>query len=198
MSLLLESIKLLNGEFMNVSYHEQRMNRSLKDLCGFIGHFDLDEFLNKVEGPKDGLYKCRLVYDEDSKDIEFLKYTPRSVGSLLVVEHDRIIYNYKYTDRTLIDRLFDRRGSNDDILIVRQGIVTDTSYANIAFRKGKRWYTPWSPLLKGTMRAYLLERNIIQEEEIRLEDVETFETFRLMNAMIGFESDESPVANIIF
>jgi 4-amino-4-deoxychorismate lyase len=198
MSLLLESIKLLDGEFMNVSYHEQRMNRSLKDLCGVTDHFYLDEFLDKVEPPQHGLYKCRLVYDENSKDVEFLKYSPRAVNTLCVVEHDRIIYNYKYADRKLINRLFERRGASDDILIVRQGVVTDTSYANITFRKGKRWYTPWSPLLKGTMRAYLLERNIIHEDEIRLEDIETFETFRLINAMIGFESAESPVTNIIF
>lgn len=198
MSLLLESIKLLDGEFTNVSYHEQRMNRSLKALCGFSGHFDLDEFLDKLERPRRGLYKCRLVYDDDSKDLEFLKYTPRAVNTLRVVQHDRINYSYKYTDRTLINKLFESRASSDDILIIRRGLVTDTSYANIVFRKDNRWYTPWSPLLKGTMRAYLLERNIIHEDEIRLEDIKTFETFRLINAMIGFESAESPVTNIIF
>ena len=198
MSLLLESIKLFNGEYFNVSYHEQRMNRSLKALCGFSEHFDLDEFLDKVDRPVDGLYKCRLTYDEESKDIEFLKYIPKEINTLQVVEHERIIYNYKYADRTLINRLYERRRSCDDILIVRQHLVTDTSYANIVFRRGRNWYTPWSPLLKGTMRAFLLERNIIREEEIRLEDVATFEGFKLINAMIGFDSEEKPVTNIIF
>jgi branched-subunit amino acid aminotransferase/4-amino-4-deoxychorismate lyase len=32
-------------------------------------------------------------------------------------------------------------------------MVTDSSFANIVFKRGKKWYTPWAPLLKGTMRS---------------------------------------------
>ena len=70
--------------------------------------------------------------------------------------------------------LYDLRNDCDDILIVKRGMVTDSSYANIVFRRGKRWYTPWSALLKGTMRLNLLERNKIYEEEIRVEDLRIF------------------------
>jgi 4-amino-4-deoxychorismate lyase len=196
MSLLIESIKLLDGEFCNLFYHEQRMNRSLKILCGVHNHFDLEQFLSGLERPTTGLYKCRIVYDEKVTDVEFIAYTPATINSLRIVEHDRINYEFKYVDRKTINRLHDLRKDKDDILIVKRGLVTDSSYSNIVFRKGKRFFTPWSALLKGTMRQNLIEKGVIQEEEIRVEDISTFETFKLINAMLEFDGPEIEVSNI--
>ena len=196
MSLLLESIRLDDGEFQNLFYHERRMNRSLKFLCGVQDHFDLEEFLSKIDRPTKGLYKCRIVYDDESKDIEFIPYQVRPINSLRVVEHDRVSYEFKYADRKLIDRLYGLKKDCDDVLIVKRGLVTDSSYANIVFRRGKRWYTPWSALLKGTMRSSLLEKNLIHEEEIRVEDIKTFESFKLINAMVQFEGAEVDISRI--
>jgi len=197
MSLLLESIKLKDGEFHNLFYHERRMNRSLKLLCGEHEHFDLEKFLEKIEQPKRGLYKCRIVYDDYSREVEFLPYSFKEIKTLRIIEHDRISYEFKYADRKTLDRLFDLRKTCDDILIVKRGFVTDSSYSNIVFKKDKHWYTPWSALLKGTMRSYLLERNLIREEEIRVEDLGTFQYFKLINAMMGFDAPEIEVSNIV-
>jgi 4-amino-4-deoxychorismate lyase len=197
MSLLIESIKLLDGEFCNLFYHEQRMNRSLKTLCGDQDHFNLEEFLHRLEIPRQGLYKCRLVYDDTTREVEFAPYKINPAKSLRVVEHDRINYEFKYTDRKTINRLFELRKDCDDILIVKRGMVTDTSIANIVFRKNGQWVTPWSALLKGTQRQKLLDRNLIKEEEIRLEDIKSFETFRLINAMLEFDAPEESISNII-
>ena len=133
-----------------------------------------------------------------SKEIEFVPYQARVIRSLRIVEHDRISYEFKYSDRKAIDRLFELRKNCDDILIVKRGMVTDSSFANIVFKRDKKWYTPWAPLLKGTMRSKLLERNIIQEDEIRLKDIYNFETFKLINAMLEFESPEQDLSNIVF
>lgn len=197
MSLLLESIKLLDGTFENLFYHEQRMNRSLKTLCGNQKYFELEEFLQKIDQPKHGLYKCRITYDDTTREIEFLPYTFKQITSLRIIEHDRISYEFKYSDRKTLNRLFELRKDCDDILIVKRGFVTDSSFSNIVFKKGSHWYTPWSALLKGTMRAYLLERNLIKEEEIRVEDIETFQSFKLINAMFQFDSAEIDVSNIV-
>jgi 4-amino-4-deoxychorismate lyase len=197
MSLFIESIKLLDGEYHNLFYHEQRMNRSLKVLCGVDDHLNLEEFLNLVEKPGEGLYKCRIVYDDKVKEVEFVPYQPRVVKRLKVVEHDRISYEFKYADRTAIDDLFQRRENCDDILIVKNGLVTDSSYSNIVFRRGNHWYTPWSALLKGTIRTKLLEHNIIEEEEIRVDEIATFSSFKLINAMLEFDSGEIDVSNIL-
>lgn len=196
MSLLLESIRLCDGNFENLFYHERRMNRGLKFLCGVQEHFDLEEFLSKIERPTTGLFKCRLVYDESSRDLEFIPYRSKRIDTLRVVEHDRISYEFKYADRKLIDRLYGLKKDCDDILIVKRGLVTDSSFSNIVFRRGQRWFTPWSALLKGTMRSSLLERNLIQEEDIRVEDIKTFDSFKLINAMLRFDGPELDVSKI--
>ena len=198
MSLLIESIKLLDGTFYNLSHHEQRMNRSLKTLCGVHDHVDLEVLLSKVDVPTQGLFKCRIVYDDTSREIEFQPYQYKKIQSLRVVEHDRINYEFKYTDRKLINRLYELRKDCDDILIVKRGFVTDSSYSNIVFRKNNHWVTPWSALLKGTQRQKLLEQNIIQEDDIRMEDLRTFQSFKLINAMFEFDGDEIDVSNIVF
>lgn len=197
MSLLIESIRLEDGKFFNLFYHEQRMRRSLQMLCGVSDNFDLEQFLNALQVPDKGLYKCRILYDDDMKQVEFIPYTVKPVSSLRIVEHDRVSYEFKYNDRKILDRLFNLRKDCDDILIVKRGLVTDSSYANIAFRKNTRWYTPWSVLLKGTQRQKLINENVLIPEEISAEDIFSFDTFRLINAMMEFNGPEIPVANIL-
>ena len=86
----------------------------------------------------------------------------------------------------------------EKIVIVKQGFITDTSYANIVFFDGHKWFTPVSPLLKGTKRTFLLDKKIIEETEIRIDDLEKFKKARLINAMIDFEDKvEILVENII-
>ena len=45
MSLLIESIKLLDGEFCNLAYHEARMQHSLSSLFGRNDKPELKTFL---------------------------------------------------------------------------------------------------------------------------------------------------------
>lgn len=197
MSLLIESIKLRDGEFRNLFYHEQRMLRSLSMLCGADDDFNLERFLSNIQFPSTGLFKCRILYDDLRKEVEFIPYQQKIINTLRIVEHDRISYEYKYADRRSIDRLFELRRECDDILIIRKGLVTDSSVSNIVFRKGKDWLTPWSALLKGTQRQKLVEENIIMQEEITVEDIRSFDTFKLINAMTEFDGPEIDVKNII-
>jgi 4-amino-4-deoxychorismate lyase len=197
MSLLLESIKLLDGNFKNLFYHEQRMNRSLKTLCGTEDYFNLEEFLSKIDRPDVGLHKCRIVYDEAVREVEFMPYRPRLIDSLKIVENDNISYEFKYADRDEIDALFARREQCDDILIVKNGLITDTSYANILLKKGKQWFTPWSALLKGTMRTKLVEYSKVQEEEIPVTEISNFKSFKLINAMMEFDAPEVDISKIV-
>jgi 4-amino-4-deoxychorismate lyase len=187
----------MDGKFCNLFYHEQRMLRSLHMLCGVNEELNLEEFLSSLEVPEKGLYKCRITYDDLTKEVEFIPYQPKVIRSLRVIEHDRISYEFKYKDRKTIDKLFELRKECDDILIVKRGNVTDSSYSNIVFKKGKHWYTPWSALLKGTMRQKLIENNMVLEEEIKTGDIRSFESFKLINAMFEFGGAEIDVSNIV-
>lgn len=198
MSRLLESIKLLDGKFYHLGAHEQRMRRSLLALYGTNSTPGLEQYLHEMPFPQKGLYKCRVVYDRLSRDATFIPYVPRAISRVKVVEDNAIAYAHKFVDRDAIDRLFFRRGDCDDVLIVRNGKVTDCSFSNIVFRKGGKWFTPDTPLLEGTTRQRLLDEKFIQSREIRIGDIRSFDTFRIINAMLEFESPEIEVSAIVF
>jgi 4-amino-4-deoxychorismate lyase len=126
-----------------------------------------------------------------------MPYRPRLIDSLKIVENDNISYEFKYADRDEIDALFARREQCDDILIVKNGLITDTSYANILLKKGKQWFTPWSALLKGTMRTKLVEYSKVQEEEIPVTEISNFKSFKLINAMMEFDAPEVDISKIV-
>lgn len=196
MSRLIETIRLFDGEFNNLRYHELRMDHSLKQLYGLTAKTELYPFLNALVYPQKGLYKCRILYDHQSRIPEFLPYTFKPVASLKIVKDDAILYDHKYANRSSINQLMKRKSECDDILIIKQGYVTDSSYANIAFKREGKWYTPHSYLLKGTMRESLLESGKVIEDEIKVGDIPNFEKFKLINAMLGFEGKECDISNI--
>jgi 4-amino-4-deoxychorismate lyase len=75
----------------------------------------------------------------------------------------------------------------DDILIVKDGLITDTSIANIAIYDGFKWITPKKPLLRGTQRAKLLKDKLIIEKDIKVKDMKNTVRFAIMNALLGFQ-----------
>lgn len=197
MSLLIESIRLEEGTFHNVDYHQRRVEDSFRALFGAKQIFNLSQLLEGSSYPKSGLFKCRITYNDQSADVSFIAYAPRLIRKIKLVTDDNIEYSHKFKNRAALDSLYAIRGTCDDVLIVKRGEVTDTSFANIVFRKSGHWYTPANPLLPGTMRRSLLEKGKIKVMAIRTEQIRTFETFRLVNAMVGFDSPEQDVSNII-
>lgn len=186
---LLETIRCENGQAAHLPYHQQRVDSSLKAL-GHASHLDLAAVISP---PDDGLYRCRIIYDATACSVEYIPYLQRAVRSLQAVVADDLDYALKYADREELDRLFAQRGETDDVLIIKNGLVTDTSVANIAFYDGRQWRTPKHPLLKGTTRARLLDEKKIMEDEITVNDLAKFTHFALLNAMIGFNEIENGI-----
>lgn len=194
---LVESIKLLDGKFHNLFYHEQRMNCAIRELFdGDVNH-NLSVYLEGIQYPKEGLYKCRIVYDHRQREVEFVPYTPRLIRTLKVVTDNHIQYEHKYEDRAALDALFGKRGECDDILIIKNNLVTDTYYSNIVFKRGGDWYTPSSVLLQGTMRQYLIDHNVIRVMTITRDDITRFSSFKLINAMLGFGGEEMDISTLL-
>jgi 4-amino-4-deoxychorismate lyase len=197
MSRLIESIRLQTGNFHRMRYHQERMDRAVKELFGQRNTINLFESLSKQGPPKSGLYKCRVVYAQEIESIEFIPYTSRSVNSLKIVYDQEIGYAHKFEDRRKIDLLFSQRQYCDDILIVKNGFVTDSSYSNIIFYDGGKWITPDTPLLMGTMRQFLLDTAEIKATPVQVRDIPSFKSFRLINAMLGFDGPEIDVSKIV-
>lgn len=184
--ILIETFCLLNGKFMHKPYHNRRFNQSREELFGIKQHFDLDNVLDIPDEKKKGLFLCRITYAKEILKIEFEPYTPRVIRTLKLVPFHELDYSYKFADRSGLASLFNQRESADDIIIVKNGLLTDTSIANIALLKKGLWYTPHKPLLAGTTRARLLSENILEEAAIRTEDIFDYEKIRIMNAMVDF------------
>jgi 4-amino-4-deoxychorismate lyase len=139
-----------------------------------------------------------VVYETEIERIEYEPYIWRPVSTLKLVRSDTIDYASKYADRSELERLFAQRGTCDDILISKQGFVSDTFYANSAFWDGQNWYTPDTPLLAGTMRAFLLDQGQLREARIRQADLGKYMKVRLINAMNTLqEGAEIPMDRVI-
>jgi 4-amino-4-deoxychorismate lyase len=192
----LETIKLQDAVFFRLKYHQLRMDRVLTDGEVVAHRFSLEDVLHQSAYPVNGLFKCRILYGTDSYNISFEPYVRRRIETLKLIEADIEQLNYKSADRSIYQKAFGLRGNCDDVLIVCKGLLTDTSYANIALFDGSTWFTPKEPLIPGTNRAMLLDHNIITEADIGAHSINTFQKIRIFNAMIEFGEIELPVSKI--
>jgi len=181
---LLETIKCLDGIVYHLDYHQQRVNTSRKVL-GFDSALQL-----KLDPPKEGLFRCRIIYEESIEKIEYLAYQQKKIQSFKLV-HSNINYALKYEDRSELNLLMSEDA--DEIIIIQNNLITDTSIANLCFYDGKEWLTPKTPLLKGTTRQRLLDEKRIKEADIQVSDIKNYEKIALINAMIDFTIIENAI-----
>lgn len=181
---LVESIKVQDGVIYNLEHHQERMDRSLYKLTGEKNRINLSDELNVPAENCTGIFKCRVVYRDHIELVEFVPYIRREIRTLKLIHAD-IDYPCKYEDRTGLNRLFAQRGGCDDILIIKNGLATDTSSANIAFTDGEAWFTPATPLLHGTKRNRLIAENKLIERDITAADIKNFTHASIINAMIA-------------
>ena len=196
MCLLFETIRITDGIAGNLDLHEKRLNRSRLMLYGLSNELKLSDYIRVPEEYRSGIFRCRLVYGAEVVSVEFTPYVPAAVKTLRLVQADTLTYDHKYLDRSSLAGLINRDLA-DDILIVKEGCITDSSYANIVFTDGWRQVTPDTPLLCGTMRERLILDGIIKAERITVDDLGRFTHFRLINAMLGFDAPLLPISNII-
>jgi len=182
----LETIKLRDGEFKRLAYHQIRLERAMSEFYPNVPVPLLNDILYRELFPLDGLYKCRVIYDSEIRKIEFKPYSLPIIRSLKIVETDMASLPYKPADRSGFQALFAQRGNCDDVLLMKNGLLTDTSYCNIALFDGKYWNTPRVPLLTGVNRAQLLDEGRLIEKDIKVEELVNFQCIALFNALIEF------------
>ena len=183
---LLETIKCLDGLALHLPYHQKRLNYSRQKL-------ELYSPLKlALDPPKEGLYRCRVIYEDDIINIQYIPYVQKKIKRFKLT-HSQIDYALKYENRNEINELFEKKEEADEIIIVKDDLITDTSISNICVYDGKQWLTPKTPLLNGTTRQRLLDNNTIHLADISYKDMHKFSKIALLNAMIDFHIIENAI-----
>lgn len=193
--MFLETICILNGKIQNINSHKKRMQETAS-YFNFIAPElpDIEALL--TDGMHESKVKCRVCYHNEITSIEFERYAPKNIKSLRLINMFPD-YSFKFSNRKAIDDLLKFRDGCDDVLIVRNGLITDTSYSNVVLRKGNMYFTPNFPLLNGTKRRKLLEQKVIEEVEINVDNIRQYDRVWLINALLDIEDNVSiPVEQI--
>ena len=189
----IETIKVVDGKFLNLPYHMERMNHTMTSFFNTTIFVEL--WMGDIpEELRSGITKCRVTYSYRFVNVEYERYHFRQIDSLKLIEDNTIDYSFKYADRSHINSLLEHKGNCDDILIIRNGYVTDTSYTNVVFENSSGLFTPTTYLLAGTKRKKLLEKGIVREVPVSLQDITKYDRIYLINAMI--DPDDNISMNI--
>ena len=175
----IETIKCDDYEVFNIEYHKKRIINTIGiNIC-------LEEYIYPLT---EDFLKCKVLYNQDGIiDITYSKYIPKDIHKFRILIDNDINYNKKSANRESIDNLYKLKEDYDEIIIVKNGYITDTSIANIAILIDNIWYTPKSPLLNGTTKQRYLDNRKIIEKDIDLDLLYKAEKIALMNAMIDFK-----------
>jgi len=193
---LFETIQIVNGKLCNINAHNERFNRARNELFGLKNHIDLTEHIKIPGHLNKGIIKCRVLYSESIYSIEFLPYIRKKVTTLQMINADGLEYSYKYLDRTDLDNIL-KSVKTDEIIIVKSGRITDTSFSNIILYDGSKWITPSDYLLNGTCRSTLLKSKRIICGDVYAKDIRRYRYIKLINAMNNMDDNEPiPIRNI--
>lgn len=194
---LFETIKLQNQKLWNIEFHNKRMNNARRQLFDCNDEINLETIIEIPKGISNNVFKCRVVYSKQIDDVEFQPYYERKITSLQTINVDWIDYPYKYLDRSNLQKLL-CKCTRDDVLIIKNGFVTDTSFSNVVLFDGNNYFTPTTPLLKGIKREKLLRDGIIKEKEIKLSDIKNYKSIFLVNAMLDIKEENAISIENIF
>lgn len=193
--LFIETIKMIDGQPVNLPAHISRMQQTLHEIYGSCPPLPLAGLAVPAE-QKQGIVKCRVEYGRDTLNISFAPYQPRTIRTLKTVECQEIDYHLKYADRSSLTRLLAQKEDCDDILITQNGRITDTSYSNVVLFDGYDFLTPSAFLLNGTKRQALLHHNTIREANLTILDLKHFKRLYLINAMLDIGDVSVEIENI--
>ena len=190
---LFESLCIQDGIILNTQWHEDRFQKTYLESFGNLNPFDLLEGLIIPLKFNQGKVKLRIRYNRNHRDFHFEHYQIKEIQSLRLVYTEELNYSHKYSRRQNLESLFALRGDCDEVLIIKKGRITDSSYCNVVFFDGHDWWTPKDPLLEGTCRARLLNQGIIKQSLLKVRDLKNFEGLKLINAMRDMDQPMIPI-----
>lgn len=186
MSQFIESIKIEDKKIFLLDLHQKRVDDTFAHF-GKESSINLAEIFKNLEHDEDGLYKLRISYDLDKNfRTQLIPYAISEISNFQLVVNNIYDYSFKFEDRKELEKML-RQAKSSEIIIVKNNHITDSSFSNLLFKKGKEWFTPSTYLLNGVQRQYLLKNKKIKEAEITLQNIAEYSHFQIINAMNDFD-----------
>ena len=186
MSQFIESIKIEDKKIFLLDLHQKRVDDTFAHF-GKETSINLAEIFKNLEHDEDGLYKLRISYDLDKNfRTQLIPYAISEISNFQLVVNNIYDYSFKFEDRKELEKML-RQAKSSEIIIVKNNHITDSSFSNLLFKKGKEWFTPSTYLLNGVQRQYLLKNKKIKEAEITLQNIAEYSHFQIINAMNDFD-----------
>ncbi len=156
MSQFIESIKVEDKQIFLLELHQKRVDETFSNF-GKEGSINLVEIFKGLKHDEDGLYKFKITYDLTGKyRTQMIPYAMSEIASFELVENNSYDYSFKFENRKELEKM-KILSKSAEIIIVKNNHITDSSYSNLLFKKGKDWFTPKTYLLNGVQRQSLLK-----------------------------------------
>ncbi len=186
MSQFIESIKVEDQKIFLLELHQKRVNETFSHF-GKEGSIDLQKIFKNLEVDENGLYKLKIIYDLNKNfRTQLIPYAISEIADFQLVENNTYDYSFKFEDRKEFEKMKAKCRAGE-IIIVKNNHITDTSFSNLLFLKGKEWFTPTTFLLNGVQRQHLLKNKKIKEAEITPHNLKEYSHFQIINALNDFD-----------
>ncbi len=189
-----ETIKVVNKMPQNIPYHQKRVEWTFREYYKSEPFFNLTDLVKMIDFP-DGLIRFKVIYDKDSLEYLCYPYSRKRIEYLELVPVQNLDYRFKYIDRTTLGKHI--KNDHTEPIFVINGFITDTTFTNLVFFDGYKWWTPSTYLLWGTKREFLLKSGIIFEAKIKVEDLTQFKKVSFINSMNELDEFSFSIDKII-
>lgn len=196
---LLETFCLEDKHLLHLNYHQDRVRWSTGQ------EIDISLFTEAIKSAPSytlahsGKWRVSVTYSPSSiLSIRFVPYQVPEIRFLKPTTIEENFYSHKWANRSQFESIKRKLPQGTEPLFILDGLVTDTSFTNVVLEKEGQLFTPKSYLLKGTKRSYLLDKGIIQECDITLEELRHFDTIHLVNAMLSLHQLTLPVNAVLY
>ena len=184
MSRFIESIRFCNGKTDNLALHQERVNVTFARFFADSMPIHLEKIIAKHPHSEGGLFKLRIVYDRELRELEYQAYRhPQYEQYVLYEIPKKFAYKYKSTERELFDKISSLFPPSVLPLLIQNGRVTDATFTNLIFNKNGEWYSPAEPLLFGTRLKNLVNASKVKLRVIKADEIESYDSIIPINAI---------------
>ncbi len=171
-----------SARYFAYPYDEDAVREAIEQIKPALGDGPLRLRLQLAKTGEIELEHHPLTLDEKA---QALMLAPRQIDST-----NPMLY-HKTTNRSIYDEALVSVAKGCEALLHNQrGMVTESNIANVVYRLDGALYTPpvFDGLLPGTLRGDLLERRIIVERSLPVDEIPRVEAWYLINALRGWRA----------